>query len=73
MVEETIYAESTPRGHGGISIIRISGIDTLRILRRITPHEQWSAHVQRPSSVRDISGRTWEKAMIVFHPSPGSY
>jgi tRNA modification GTPase len=70
---DTIFAESTPRGRGGISIVRISGARTIDIIKKITPLSCFEPHKQVLSLVRDPSGAVIDQVMVVFHPKPHSY
>jgi tRNA modification GTPase len=69
----TIFAESTPQGFGGISLIRLSGAHTLPILRELTGRHEWTPHVQRPTMLRDRAGVLIDQVMVVFHPAPYSF
>lgn len=71
--ERTIFAESTPQGFGGISLIRLSGANTLKIIQELTGRHDWLPHVQRPVTLRDGSGRPIDQVMVVFHPAPHSF
>jgi len=71
--ERTIFAESTPHGFGGISIIRLSGAQTQSILQALTGRHDWAAHVQRPALLRDRTGELIDQVMIAFHPAPHSF
>ena len=69
----TIFAESTPHGFGGISLIRLSGTHTLRIIQELSGRHDWPPHVQRTMTIRDRSGGLIDQVMIVFHPAPHSF
>ncbi|MEN6447621.1 MAG: tRNA uridine-5-carboxymethylaminomethyl(34) synthesis GTPase MnmE [Syntrophaceae bacterium] len=68
-----MYAESTPRGRGGISLLRISGASTRDIIARLTSRSQFEPHRQTPSHVHDPQGAVIDQVMVVFHPGPRSY
>lgn len=75
MIDErptTIYAESTPKGFGGLSMIRLSGPETLRVLHALTERDMWPSHTQHLAVIKDAAG-VLDQAMIVFHPAPHSY
>ncbi len=72
-ITETIFAESTPRGHGGISIVRISGEGTARILRELTSLTRFEDHKQTLAAVKDTAGNIIDQVMVVYHPGPHSY
>lgn len=82
---DTIAAIATPRGLGGIGIVRISGPHALKILRsmfqkhsRMQEHSG-SRHVDfKPSRlehgwISDAHGRVLDEALAVYMPGPGSY
>ncbi|MEN6476273.1 MAG: tRNA uridine-5-carboxymethylaminomethyl(34) synthesis GTPase MnmE [Syntrophaceae bacterium] len=69
----TIFAESTPQGFGGISLIRLSGAHTLSIIQKLSGRRDWTPHVQRPMAIRDRSGVLIDQVMIAFHPAPHSF
>jgi len=69
----TIFAESTPHGFGGISLIRISGAHTLTLIQGLTGRHDWIAHIQRPITLRDRTGALIDQVMVVFHPAPHSF
>lgn len=70
---DTIYAESTPRGRGGISITRISGDNTRKILQEITIRDQWVAHLQCFTRIVNRDAEIVDEVMVVLHPGPHSY
>ncbi len=72
-LKRTIFAESTPQGFGGISLIRLSGAHTLRLIEGLTGRHDWPPHVQRPVTLRDGSGEPIDQVMIAFHPAPHSF
>ena len=41
---DTIVAQSTPYGYGGIAVVRLSGADSIKILKKI------SKQIKKPES-----------------------
>ncbi len=75
---ETIAAISTPPGAGGIGIIRISGSQSLPILKRIfipkdslcsfSSHRLYYGHIQRPADRKIL-----DEVLAVFMAAPQTY
>lgn len=75
MIFGTVAAVSTPRGRGGVSMIRVTGPDARAVLGRVF----------RPSGAGGISprravhglfsddGGVFDDGIAVFYPAPGSY
>ncbi len=74
--EDTIVAISTPPGHGGIGIVRISGPGAAENIRALLPHtpvlEPRRATV---ASVIDpsVGGRRLDRVLVTYFPAPNSY
>jgi len=76
--EETICAISTPPGAGGIGIIRISGPESLSILKKVfvakdlfcsfSSHHLYYGHIQRPADEK-----TLDEVLAVFMAAPKTY
>ncbi len=71
---ETIVALSTPWGRSAIGVLRLSGLDALRIVQQVLPDgPQWRA---RRASVRvaiDHNGQIIDDVLAVWMPGPNSY
>ncbi len=72
---DTIVAESTPRGRGGISVIRISGSESYDIVKKLIKVE-----LPRPNSLKFTrihsdpdSDHILDDAMVVSYKRPNSY
>ena len=78
MFEETIIAVSTPLGHGGLGVVRLSGTRSLeialqifrprRLRRRIPPRQSVLGQLFDPKT-----GEPFETAMLIYYPGPHSY
>ena len=74
--EDTIVAISTPPGHGGIGIVRISGPGAAENIRALLPRtpvlEPRRATV---ASVIDpsVGGRRLDRVLVTYFPAPNSY
>ena len=74
----TIAAISTPPGAGGIGIIRISGTESLRILKKIFtsahPPCHFSSHHFYYGTVNDpLSSKVLDEVLVVFMQAPKTY
>jgi tRNA modification GTPase len=73
---DTIVALSTPSGRGGIGVIRISGDDSLKILRSVILAKSYNPtpHVLSLKSLIDPhSGETLDEALVCFFKGPHSF
>ncbi|MFQ6618284.1 MAG: tRNA uridine-5-carboxymethylaminomethyl(34) synthesis GTPase MnmE [Fidelibacterota bacterium] len=74
--KDTIAAISTPRGEGGIAIVRMSGSNSFSILKRIfvtksknlKPGYSTHGRIVEPST-----GETIDEVIVHFYKSPNSY
>ena len=72
---DTIVALSTPPGRGGIGVIRISGFDSLKILRTLLVAETYNPtpNVLSLKSLIDPSGEPLDEALVCFFKAPHSF
>ncbi|GAB4337511.1 MAG: tRNA uridine-5-carboxymethylaminomethyl(34) synthesis GTPase MnmE [Desulfobulbaceae bacterium] len=74
---DTIAAVATPPGTGGIGIVRISGPQSLSILRRLfRPHrsrEILASHVLYYGTIVDGTGSVIDEVLAVFMRAPHTY
>ena len=77
IASDTIAAISTPAGEGAISLVRISGPESIAIADKIFRGKEkpshFSSHVQHLGEILDESGRLIDEVMISTHRAPGSY
>lgn len=78
MLEDTIIAVSTPIGHGGLGIVRLSGKKSLSVARKIfKPKKKGSKIIPR----RPVLGHLYnheqkdyfEEAFLIYFPRPYTY
>ena len=74
---DTIAAISTPRGKGGIAVLRISGPDTADILDRVF-FAKGQAPAERPrhvcfGEIRTAGGDAVDEGLCVFFAAPASF
>jgi tRNA modification GTPase len=76
-IEDTIAAVSTPRGEGGIAIIRISGTDSLRILDSLyRPSRNGGFDSHRfyyGAVIEPDTGATLDEVMSVYMKAPKTF
>ncbi len=75
---ETIVAVSTPRGYSGIGVIRISGPESLQILRKVLPSIRTRLPIpESERGARQVIDPDTEKAyddgLAIFMKGPNSY
>lgn len=73
---DSIVALSTPPGRSGIGIIRISGPDSLRILRTLVASESFNPQpnlLALRSLVDPLTGELLDQALVAFFKAPHSF
>jgi tRNA modification GTPase len=75
---ETIVAVSTPSGHGGIGIIRLSGPDALRIAQSLFRPKRKTAKIPPGRAVFGAvadpeDGRPFDEGFLLYFQAPRSY
>ncbi len=75
---DTVVAQSTPYGYGGIGVIRVTGPDALRILGRLTNLSKERLRTIKPRLVYkelilDEKKDPFDDAVVIYFKSPKSY
>ena len=73
---DTIVALSTPPGRAGIGVIRISGPDSLNLLRTLVDSDSFNPtpnSLTLRSVVDPVTGETLDKALVCFFEAPHSF
>ncbi len=77
LTQDTIVAEATPPGEGGIAIVRLSGplapVILSQIFRARHKVSQWAGHRLYPGWLVDGVGQPLDEAMAVWMRAPHSY
>ncbi len=73
MISETICAVATPRGVGGISIVRLSGDDALSIARKIARRESFSPRFAHLCTLYDHEDAVIDEAIVLYFQNPASF
>ncbi len=69
--DDTIVAIATPRGRGGIGVVRISGPDAVRVAGRVTGVARFEP--RRATLARACHGALHDRVVVTSFPSPASY
>jgi len=71
----TIVALATPTGRSGIGVVRLSGIDSLRIVKRLVADEEFRPAPRRATLVGlyDLTGETIDEAIVTYFRTPHSF
>jgi len=70
---ETIAAQATPPGQGGIGIIRISGPSALQIAAKISQQKKLPPRRAVFSSFYDESGKILDEGLLLYFSTPNSF
>ncbi len=74
---DTIVAVATPRGEGGIGVVRLSGSDSLsigkKLFRFLQKPQKIETHKMYLGDVLDSDGEAIDRSLFVFMESPRSY
>ena len=73
---DTVAAISTPRGKGGVAVIRISGEGTRAVLSRVFCAKQLPVDNPRRAcfgQIVDDAGQVIDEGLALFFPSPASF
>lgn len=71
--DQTIYALSTSAMKAAIAVVRISGIDTDSVLRRICRRTDFTARRATLTSIFDEEGNLLDRALVIRFVAPHSF
>ena len=69
--DDTIVAIATPRGRGGIGVVRISGSDALHVAAAITGSSSFEP--RHATLARAGHGAVQDQVIVTYFPAPASY
>jgi tRNA modification GTPase len=69
---DVIAAIATPPGRGGIGIVRVSGLDIIRIIDGVVGRDL-APRVATNAAFRGADGETLDQGIALFFPAPASY
>lgn len=72
-INDTIAAVATPAGTGGVAIIRISGVNSMEILKRVFSHKGEYEHAKMYFGKIKDESEILDEGYAVFFESPKSY
>ena len=74
-MKDTIAALATPLGRSGIGVIRLSGADSLPILRTLTNEREFTPPPRRArlKKIYDDKGEVLDETIVTFYQSPHSF
>ncbi|WWO99558.1 MAG: tRNA uridine-5-carboxymethylaminomethyl(34) synthesis GTPase MnmE [Candidatus Dasytiphilus stammeri] len=70
---DTIVAQATPPGYGGISVIRISGDNASKVAQQVLGKKFLSPRSAHYLSFYDEKGRIIDKGITLWFPAPNSF
>ena len=71
--EDTIVAIATANGIGSISIVRLSGVDALKIAQKITNNLQLNPRMATLSKIYDTKNELIDEALLIYFKNPHSF
>ncbi len=71
--DDTIVAIATPSGSGGISIVRVSGKNSLDIAKKITKRGLLKPRFAHLCNLYDKDNNLIDEAIVIFFKSPNSF
>lgn len=73
MQSDTIVAISTPSGIGAMSIVRMSGNQSLMIVKKLTKKKDFQDRFATLCNIFDIEGNLLDEVIVIFFKNPRSY
>src|SRR5262245_32729576 len=72
---DTIVALATPAGRSAVSLVRLSGPDSRRVLASLAPRLKSDLKPRRPrlAALDDASGERIDRGLVTFFEGPNSY
>ena len=73
---KTIAAISTPAGHGGIGIVRLSGEDALKITKKVfkpKKNRKYKSHTIRYGYIVDAENNIIDEVLVSYFKAPNTY
>ena len=71
-MNDTIAAEATPKGRGGVGIVRLSGVKALAIALQMT-RQQLKPRYAEFCSFLDAQGEVVDQGIALFFKGPNSF
>ena len=71
--EDTIVAIATANGIGSISIVRLSGVDALKITNKISRNTTLKPRIATLSKIYDLKDELIDEALLLYFKNPHSF
>jgi len=71
--EDTIVAIATANGIGSISIVRLSGVDALKIAQKITQNTKLIPRIATLSKIYDSKDELIDESLLIYFKNPHSF
>ena len=72
-IGDTIVAPSTPFGHSGLAVVRVSGVGAIQILSKLSSRINFSNRLATLSTLNDLNGDLIDRCIITVFYGPNSY
>ncbi len=73
LVSDTICSPITAQGHAGVSVIRVSGENALKLTSLITKKNKWTTHLSRLANLYNSYGETVDQALVTYFEKTKSF
>ena len=70
---DTIVAIATANGIGSISIVRLSGVDALKIAHKITKNTELKPRIATLTKLYDAKNELIDEALLIYFKNPNSF
>ena len=72
-IGDTIVAPSTPFGHSGLAVVRVSGVGAIQILSKLSSRNNFSDRLATLSTLNDLNGNLIDRCIVTVFYGPNSY
>ena len=72
-IGDTIVAPSTPFGHSGLAVVRVSGVGAIQILSKLSSRINFSNRLATLSTLNDLNGNLIDRCIVTVFYGPNSY
>ena len=72
-IGDTIVAPSTPFGHSGLAVVRVSGVGAIRIISKLSSRNNFSNRLATLSTLNDLNGNLIDRCIVTVFYGPNSY
>ena len=72
-IGDTIVAPSTPFGHSGLAVVRVSGVGAIQIISKLSSRNNFSNRLATLSTLNDLNGNLIDRCIVTVFYGPNSY